>query len=657
MNNYKWVFRQNGGTATADNIAGKLFLSDYTPLVRESIQNSLDAAIDKDQIPVKVSYKFGKIELTEDSPFFELEKWVEGGMEKFPDKDKRTYKNLRNIKDTLSSIKRKGVISFLEVSDENTTGMDYTTDKRKQSGTKFYSFAKSLGNSSKAQKNTSAGSHGVGKVVFQKISKLNTIFVSSKSTEDDQELFEGVSELCTSLIDDKEYEYRGYFCINDDQEPTTEHVKIPTPFQRNTYGTSVFVMGVEDEEEQQIKHLREIEKAVVDNFWLSILQDKLVVQIGDTEIKSENIIDLANKVYGNPELYNTNNSTDTRKYIEAVYLQGTDNKHIYEWDDKSPELGLVHLYILKDKNGENCIQCMRETRMLIKTERYPNYGFYGVFVCDGIEGNKNLRNSENAEHNQWNSNECEDYTDRVYALRTIKAINKFINGKLQDIFGGGSSGKSDIKGAEQFLYMNVTQDELEDPEMEVILGKTKGELQDKEGSRQTSLFEDLHLSKPQEERHGHIIVEESCKVSIDEEGDLLGGKTDLPHNPLPGPPPPPNPDIIEHTYKRDEEGINGRFIRPIKVKYRPFFQKEGDTTFHYISITPNENCGEAAIELIVKGDEDNDMIFIEDTSLGEPLENKITGLTFQQNQRLLLKIKFEDNLPHPITLKAYEYKK
>ena len=657
MNDYRWVFRQNGGTATADNIAGKLFLSDYTPLVRESIQNSLDAAIDKDHIPVKVSYKFGKLEIPANSPFFELEKMVDGGMEKFPDKEKRTYKNLRNIKETLSNIKRKGVLYFLEVSDENTTGMDYTTDKRKQSGTKFYSFAKSLGNSSKAQKNISAGSHGVGKVVFQKISKLNTIFVSSKSTEDDKELFEGVSELCTSLINDIEYEYRGYYCINDNQEPTTEHEKIPIPFQRHTYGTSVFVMGVDDDEEQQKKHLREIEKAVVDNFWLSILQEKLVVQIGETEIKSETIIDLAEKVYSHPDLYQTCNSTDTRKYIEAVYLKETDNKHIYKRDDKIPELGLVHLYILKDKNGENSIQCMRETRMLIKTDKYPNYGFYGVFVCDGIEGNKNLRNSENAEHNQWNSNECEDSTDRINALRTIRSINKFISSNLQEIFGGGSSGKTDIKGAEQFLYMNVSLDELEDPEMEVILGKTKGELQDKEGSRQTSLFEDLHLSKPQEERHGHIIVEESCKVSIDEEGDLLGGKTDIPHNPLPGPTPPPNPDNIDHTYKRDEDGVNGRFVRPIKVKYRPFFQKEGSVTYHFISITPTENCAEAAIELIVKGDEDNDMIYIENSSFGEPHENKITGLVFKQDQRLLLKIKFEDNLPHPITLKAYEYKK
>lgn len=653
MDRYKWVFKQNGGTATADNIAGKLFLNDYAPLVRESIQNSLDAAIDKDK-PVKVVYKFGQITIPEDSPFLELEKWVDGGMEKFPDNTKRAYKNLKNIKTTLAEIKQKGNLCYLEVSDENTTGMDYTQDKRLQSGTRFYSFTKSLGNSSKASK-TSAGSHGVGKVVFQKMSKLNTIFVSSKSSEDGSELFEGVSELCTSLIGDNEYEYRGYYCLDETQEPTTEHDKIPEQFRRPAFGTSVYVMGVSDKEEDQNSCLRDIEKAVVENFWLSILQGKLVVQIDNNVVEKDSIINLAEKVFNNPELYNTFNSFDTRKYIEAVWLAGVDGKHIHKIDNSIPELGEIHLYVLKDKKGDNCIQYMRETRMRIKTERLPNYGFYGVFICDGAEGNKNLRNSENAEHNQWNSNECEDKTDKQNALRAIKGINKFINTNLLEIFGGNSTGKSDISGAEEFLFMNVASDELEDPEMEVLFGKPK-DFQEKESPKQTTLFEDFQISPKKQERHGHVVIEESETASIDEEGDLHGGKTDKPHNPQPGPLPPLAP-TENHNYKQDEEGAPGLFIRSIKVKYRPFFQKENGTIYHYLSITPSESCLNATIELTVKGDEDNDNIFVVQSSHGTPEENKISGLSFTQNCRLLLRLKFEDNLPHPITLKAYEYKK
>ena len=137
---------------------------------------------------------------------------------------------------------------------------------------------------------------------------------------------------------------------------------------------------------------------------------------------------------------------------------------------------------------------------------------------------------------------------------------------------------------------------------------------------------------------------------------MYGGKTDKPHNPQPGPLPPPAP-TENHNYKQDEEGAPGLFIRSIKVKYRPFFQKENGTIYHYLSITPSESCLNATIELTVKGDEDNDNIFVVQSSHGTPEENKISGLSFTQNCRLLLKLKFEDNLPHPITLKAYEYKK
>ena len=658
MNRYKWVFKPHGGTANADSIAGKLFLNDYAPLVRESIQNSLDAAIEDDNgnaETVKVIFRFGKLDLPKNSPFYEIIKWVEGGMEKFPNKDNRTYKNLKNIQEALENIKKKEKICYLEVSDENTIGMDYTTDKRKQASTGFYSFVKSLGNSYKKRR-ISAGSHGVGKVVFQKISRLNTLFVSTKSLDDEREYFEGLSELSTSLIGNEEYEYRGYFCLNESQEPTTSRDQIPIQFRRNTYGTSVFVMGVTDDKEQQKKHLREIEKAIVENFWLSILQNKLIVQIEEEIIEGDKIIELAEKVFGQPEVYNTGNSIDTRKYIEAVYLAETDNKHIHITNSSMSNLGEVHLYVLKDKKGDNCVQYMRGSKMLIKTENHPNYGFYGVFVCEGEKGNENLRNSENAEHNKWNSNECEDDNDRKNARKAISQLNTFINNSLLTVFGGNSSGKSDISGAEEFLFMKVDSNELEDPEMEVLLGKQNGEIQKKESPIQTTLFEDFKINENEQKRVGHVEIEKVDTASLEENGDMSGGKTDIPIEPKPGPDIPPKP-VDNNNYIHDENGDTGVFIRPIKVKYRPFFQKEDGVIYHFISITSFEDCSDATVELIVKGEEEKDNIFIESCSQGEPEENKIKRLSFSKDNSLLLKIKFEDNLPHSINLKAYENKK
>ena len=117
--------------------------------------------------------------------------------------------------------------------------------------------------------------------------------------------------------------------------------------------------------------------------------------------------------------------------------------------------------------------------------------------------------------------------------------------------------------------------------------------------------------------------------------------------------------IEEEKYTEDEEGTEGHYIKPIHVKYRPYFQKEGNVIYHFISLTSNEDCDNATVEIIVKGDEDKDkdMIFIESVSPGVPFENKVTGLLLVKGQKVLLKVKFEDNLLHSLSLKAYEDKR
>lgn len=657
--NHSWHFsKQEGGKANAGDVAEKLFRKSYAPLVRESIQNSLDVAVDKDT-PVTVTFRFGQVELDKSSSFFELERWIRGGMELFPNENSRTFKNLTNVQSALETIKQSGVMHYLEVSDENTKGMDYTTDKRKQSDTRFCSFAQIEGYSTKSSK-TSAGSHGVGKVVFYKISPLNTLFVSSKCADDEMELFEGISELCTSLDPDGETRYQatGYFCLDKNEEPTMQHDLIPEPFRRSAWGTSVYAMGVSADPEERAGYIREIEKAIVDNFWLSILHGKLIVRIEDKEIVGDEILSLADKVYNNPELYDTKGSIDPRPYIDAVAFEGTDKKHIHITETLDPELGLVHLYILKDKQGDNIIQYMRETRMLIKKERQSNYGFYGVFVCDGESGNINLRNSEDATHTKWSSAECEYEQDKLNAYRAIRRMNGFVDEQLINIFGGANTGKSDISGADEFLYMDVAFDEMEDPELEAVIGKKNGEYQKEDSSSQTTLFDDIFFGKPKLEQRGHVSVEETTPATIDEEGDLHGGKTDVQHDPVPGPPPPPYPND-ENNYSHDDEGKEGTFIRPIKVKYHPYFQKENGVIYHFISLTPEEDCDSASIEIIVKGDEDKDkdVIYIESASVGSPCENKISGLSFVKGQRMVVKVKFEDNLLHSLSLKAYENKR
>ena len=63
MDYFNWHFGiREGGSDTSDNIDAKFFTENYASLVRESLQNSLDAQSDEAQ-PVVVTYRFGKMEL------------------------------------------------------------------------------------------------------------------------------------------------------------------------------------------------------------------------------------------------------------------------------------------------------------------------------------------------------------------------------------------------------------------------------------------------------------------------------------------------------------------------------------------------------------------------------------------------------------------
>ncbi len=55
----------------------------YAALVRESIQNSLDAVLDKSE-PVQVAFTFRKMKGNDYPEFFELKKHIKGCLEYYP---------------------------------------------------------------------------------------------------------------------------------------------------------------------------------------------------------------------------------------------------------------------------------------------------------------------------------------------------------------------------------------------------------------------------------------------------------------------------------------------------------------------------------------------------------------------------------------------
>ena len=197
----KWTFG-NPGENTQDegpnNASSETFKEDpYSSLVRESIQNSLDAVADPNQA-VRVSFEIGSIRPKAYPGFFELQQDIQECIESFKGKAEQAYGNALSLLESFRNNPNKSLY-FIKISDSNTTGMEY---KEGDTSSRFYSFVRSIGVSNKD--NTSAGgSFGFGKAAYFNISPIRSILVSTLTWKG-QYVFEGIASpeaVAVSMVD------------------------------------------------------------------------------------------------------------------------------------------------------------------------------------------------------------------------------------------------------------------------------------------------------------------------------------------------------------------------------------------------------------------------------------------------------------------------
>ena len=306
--NCQWNFAPRiGGIDQGPNEAiGEIFKKlPYQALVREALQNSLDAVKDEKK-PVIVTFKRSSVDTHNYPKLFELRKHMEACKKfwKNDDAKKRFDPMIEYIDDAWNSNR----IHYLEISDENTTGMGY---RKGATSSPFYAFVKSIGNS---VKNNAAkgGSHGFGKAAYFNASKIRTVFISSL-TDKGQYVFEGVSGLCTHEMDGKKREHYGFYTdasLGASEEPITNTDDIPYRFLRKEVGTSAFILGVDYTVKGIERMKRKILESAITNFWAAIIARKLEIHFAIDQLytlNADNIFEWAERCFEDSE--------DTKTYF------------------------------------------------------------------------------------------------------------------------------------------------------------------------------------------------------------------------------------------------------------------------------------------------------------------------------------------------------
>ncbi len=643
----KWHFAEmdaNAGDEGPNSAMSQTFAQfPCAALVRESIQNSLDAVLD-DNEPVVVCFEHRSLEKTDYRNFFDITKNISACREYY-----RTNKSAVAIYPAmLDYLNNTEEVGFIRVSDYNTKGMDYkegSTDKT------FYAFVRAAGVSVK-QAEGAGGSFGFGKGAFFVMSPINTLLVSTCNS-DRVCHFEGVTRLCSHVINGKKYSHMGFYDNNDGQ-PTNNVDKIPNPFKCNKPGTRIGIMGVDQNKWKDT--IEELAKEVLSNFFVAVLKGKLVVYIDGNPGHNNNAIvinhdtvkELMIKYFPSTKDVRRNGSFNPRPYFEAM----TESEN-HKFTAELPTVGQVELYL--KEFAENVTQIIFLRKLLMKVFRdsrsLGNYN--GVFICENEKGNKILGDMEDPEHKTWSCAQCrkpEIGTDYDTACRAKEEINKFVNDSLDKLLGINTSKSVQVSGLEK--YLPATQSEKGKGEKgNPFTGRPTG----KYVKESTSLTTEGVLKpepKPVRGRKGNVAEIERGDFNKQDGGDETGGTGGTNggsggHPKVPG----------DHFGPGVIGDGKGAFKRLIEVDWRPVQSlKKGYTD---IVIYPPKDIVSAELQFQIGRESQSKKATKDDVSIltsnkGTVDGLKITGVPLEANVRNIIQVSFSDKMSHTLILSVYE---
>lgn len=574
----KWHFaHQLGGREDGPNdpMSENFKKTPYASLIRESIQNSLDA-VDDDSIPVRMSFKIAKMTSRNFPNFYDIESHIRGCIRYYPQACETYGPMLKYLKDA----KLRADLYYIKVSDYNTTGMAYDAEDRE---TPFYGFVRAAGVSNKLSANA-GGSFGFGKAAYFYISPIRTILVSTL-TENGDYYFEGVSSLCTHFDNENNKCVSVGYYDNNNGYPVEDENKIPTRFRRDEIGTDICIMGVEiNSESDQEAIYSEMIMAVLQNFWLAIYHGKLDVAIGDTEITEDNIVQMIEKYF--PQIHDNSRKTSNfnpRPYLEAIAMVNTDKNHVL-YEEELPTLGLVQFYGFKIKDGASRVALLRSPRMFVQYRPVPSaIGFYGVFFCENPKGDAILRHIENPAHNEWmpsnwKNERGKNVPEGKHAFREMK---EFLVRCMEKLSERTNRETLNIRGLDQYLYIPTAVEDDEDDYMnESYLSDPTGEFKEDGPSITTDSKPVETLDVPNEDDLGKVLIGRRSRAREDPKGELLSGKGK--HRTTRGGGGVGHEKINRRNTPEDD-AVDGSFAYEIPVRYRTFAQKEGDSYVHKIN--------------------------------------------------------------------------
>ncbi|WP_278961554.1 hypothetical protein [Mitsuokella multacida] len=440
----KWRFASNNkGIVDGFNDPGieTFSANSIASMVREVIQNSVDQQVD-DSRPVVVDFDF--FQVTQDE--------IPGG------------RQLGNIFDRCITASKgdpvatgffqqaqklmKGKIDVLRISDHNTTGLvGAETDDTK---TPWHQLVKGRGSSNKNI--NSGGSFGIGKAAPLACSYFHTIFYASKVDAIDS--YVGVSRLLSfkekeSGFFGKEYTTTGtgFYSSSDNMNAILKPFAMGH-FKRRDNGTDIYILALEKDKDLY----GTIRLAVLENFFVSIEFQKLIVHVGQDTINrnslAQYIAQLDDKKYAAlKDYYNLLiHRHDDPEENRVISLDADEYGKKYGIKD-----GECTLLLHQGEDLNQRVLMTRKTGMtLFPQSRLGNsISYTGILLIQGDTMNQIFKTMEMPAHDKWEPGRCK--VNKTFYENAYTDLKQYLRKKIIENFGAPQQDIEAAYGMDEFF--------------------------------------------------------------------------------------------------------------------------------------------------------------------------------------------------------------
>tara|TARA_R110000868_G_scaffold207876_2_gene456938 strand:+ start:6941 stop:8893 length:1953 start_codon:yes stop_codon:yes gene_type:complete len=398
-----WVFPKSGPFDS--NRKSKLdeFFSAQnaaTSVVREAIQNSLDAARENHEGPVHVRFSLSEHDWDQIKPFAATS---DTGL------NLNDHTKCEDLGRYAEDHKGKRV-RCLAIEDYGTRGLTGSTDKNEAlSGSNFVGFWWNEGITGKGK--GTLGNHGVGKTTLTRVSGMSTFWAITKRHDDDQSFMIGFSNLPFHQLNG--CSYLGYGRFGEKADDGEKFLPLEDPekirlfsktfgLDRTDYGLSVLIPAVHS----SIEHDSMLEAVLEDYYW-PILRGKLNVSIRnaasghDTHVSADTlggaIIALKNKATAEKlkPLIELARTVMVMKEGHPNYFQGIQ-PIVRGEEEKSKRATLKascfsddNLSLIKSRFEKGEMVGVQFSVELVPIEGQPVVGVFDVFLQAAVEDSRN----------------------------------------------------------------------------------------------------------------------------------------------------------------------------------------------------------------------------------------------------------------------------